>query len=85
MQTLRDKIYENEELTEAQIKAIVDVIGFRCRKTTKERLRNRLKHIDTIGNYGIYHRLNIFETDAEYVTGKCYESELATLRECILH
>lgn len=73
-------------LTEADIDAILAIIGKGCRDKTKNRLRSILTYAkSTIPAYGIFNRLYRDDAGAwEYCAGQSYPDEIRTIRGCIL-
>lgn len=74
------------QLTDADISAILSIVGYRCREKTLRRLRSILTYArSTIPTYGIFNRLTK-ESDGSwsYCAGQSYTDEIRTLRECIL-
>lgn len=74
-----------KELSENDIDQIIEVIGYRCRIKTIQRLRSILTYgKSTIGSYGIYNRLIKENGKWQYVAGQSYTDELRIVRDCIL-
>lgn len=73
-------------LNDDQIEALVAMIGYRCRRDTKAKLRRRLdRPLSLFHNYGIYGRLIITENGCDYHCGQSWDDEMRTLRECIIN
>lgn len=72
-------------LNDAQIDAILGMIAHRCRVKTKNRLASRLRlPLSLWTRYGIYSRMMLNESGADYICGQSWADEMRTLRECIL-
>jgi len=74
------------QLTEQDIDSIVELIGYRCRVETCNRIRSRLKyHPSSVPSYGILGRLTREESGVwEYCAGQSYPDEIRTVRNIIL-
>lgn len=74
------------ELTEQDIDSIVELLGYRCRVQTYNRLRARLKYSpSSVPVYGILERLTREESGRwEYCAGQSYPDEIRTVRNIIL-
>ena len=73
-------------LTEQDIDLIVELLGYRCRAQTYNRLRSRLKYSpSSVPTYGILERLTRDEAGRwEYCAGQSYTDEIRTVRNIIL-
>jgi len=72
-------------LTDAQRADILRMIGKGCRFETKERLAQKLKlPLLFWRSYGIYSRITLDDSGADYICGQSWPDEMRTLRECIL-
>jgi hypothetical protein len=75
-----------EGLTEEQAAAIFSMVAKGCREKTKKRLASRLAiPLSLWTRYGIYSRIVLTETGADYICGQSWNDEMRTLRECILN
>jgi hypothetical protein len=76
----------NNRLNDLQIQDILGMVGKRCRQSTKERLVASLRvPLKFWKRYGIYSRLTLTDSGADYICGQSWNDEMRTLRECILH
>lgn len=76
---------EQLELTGQDIEQIIEIVGYRCRVKTVNRLRSILTYgLGRIMSYGIFNRLVKEDRGWTYVAGQDYTSEIKTLRDCIL-
>ena len=74
-----------EFLTEKQRFDILSFVGKGCRKNTKESLNRKLNFpLSLWKDYGIYTRIFLSESGAEYCCGQSWNEEMHTLRQCIL-
>lgn len=79
------QVIKSRGLSESDINAIMDIVGYRCRENTKRRLRSILTYgASTIPDYGIMGRLMFCDGRWEYVAGQSYTDEIKTVRECII-
>ena len=73
------------KLTDLDIEQIVNIVGYRCRFKTVNRLTSILKYgSGTIGSYGIFSRLVKDSGRWEYIAGQSYTDEIRVVRDCIL-
>jgi hypothetical protein len=78
-----DKKYD--QLNDAQVSALLSLIGKGCRQNTKEKLARRLKTpLSLWKRYGIFSRVILTDNDVDYICGQSWTDEMRTLRECIL-
>ncbi len=87
MKTLADVI-STGKLTDEQHVQLVELLGWRCRQGTKDKLARRLRFPFALKNCGLFSRV-IIEDDREsegihYIAGQSYPDEIRTLRELIL-
>lgn len=86
--TLRDRIADRVELTDAEKLSFVEMIGKGCRQPTKAQLHRMVQlPISLWANYGIYSRVWFGEYKPEectYCCGQSWSDEMRTLRECLL-
>ena len=76
---------QNLELTDQDIEQIIEIVGYRCRVKTVNRLRSILTYgLGSIQSYGIFNRLIKEDRGWTYIPGQDYTSEIKTLRDCIL-
>jgi len=72
-------------LTEQQKTDIFRMVGKGCRQQTKDKLSRRLDLPLSLWNrYGIYSRITLDDSGADYICGQSWPDEMRTLRECIL-
>ena len=73
------------KLTELDIEQIVNIVGYRCRVKTVNRLTSILKYgPNSIGTYGILSRLVKESGCWKYIAGQSYTDEIRVVRDCIL-
>lgn len=73
------------KITNTDIEQILDIVAYRCRLKTYNRLRSILtygKH--TIPNFGILNRLTKEDGKWSYCAGQSYPDEIKTVRDIIL-
>lgn len=83
MESLSDYIRDFRRLNDAQVMALLQLLGKGCHRKTKNKLERRLLLAHLQKNYGIYDRLKVFP-DVRYVPGQCYTSEVATIRKLLI-
>jgi hypothetical protein len=72
-------------LNDAQKADILEMVGKGCRQNTKAKLARRLDvPLSCWERYGIYSRMTLNDTGANYICGQSWNDEMRTLRECIL-
>lgn len=72
-------------LTEQDIDQLIEIIGYRCRVKTVNRLRSVLTYgPSTVPTYGIFERLIKENGSWSYFAGQSYPDEIKTVREIIL-
>jgi hypothetical protein len=72
-------------LNDAQKADILAMVGKGCRENTKAKLARRLEiPLSCWERYGIYSRMTLSDTGANYICGQSWNDEMRTLRECIL-
>jgi hypothetical protein len=87
MKTLSDKIYNGEALTDSEIDGIVSLFASRCKREKQLTLRRRLRHLDSLKNYGIFGRVYFPESgrDAvDYCCGQSWSDEIKLVRELLI-
>lgn len=73
------------QLSEQDIDQIIEIVGYRCRVKTCNRLRSILTYSPSlIQTYGILERLTKKNGGWSYCAGQSYPDEIKTLREIIL-
>ena len=73
------------QLSEQDIDQIIEIVGYRCRVKTCNRLRSILTYSPSlIQTYGILERLTKENGGWSYCAGQSYPDEIKTLREIIL-
>lgn len=76
---------QKEVLTETDINELVNLVGYRCRVQTVNRLRSMLTYgRSTIPQYGILERLIKENGSWSYCAGQSYIDEIKTVRNIIL-
>lgn len=71
-------------LTESEISACMSAFAYRCRQNTKAAILFALQNVPHIRSYGIYRRILLSDGSAEYCAGQDYDSEMRTVRECLV-
>ena len=72
------------QLSEQDIDQIIEIVGYRCRVKTCNRLRSILTYSPSlIQTYGILERLTKENGGWSYCAGQSYPDEIKTLREII--
>lgn len=73
------------QLSEQDIDQIIEIVGYRCRVKTCNRIRSILTYSPSlIPTYGILERLTKENGGWSYCAGQSYPDEIKTLREIIL-
>lgn len=73
------------QLSEQDIDQIIEIVGYRCRVKTCNRIRSILTYSPSlIPTYGILERLTKENGVWSYCAGQSYPDEIKTLREIIL-
>lgn len=83
MRTLYDQIDRCVPLNDAQIMHLMKLLGYGCRRRTKEKLERRLKFAHIQRDYSIYSRV-VVAPDVRYVAGQDYTGEIATVRKLLI-
>jgi hypothetical protein len=82
--TLSKRISAGQELTEAEINSLVDLLGYKCYRRTKLNLSSVLGWIPDILNHGIFDRVILENGNAVYCAGQSYPDEIRTVRRLLL-
>jgi len=73
------------DLTSQDIDQLVELLGYRCRLETVQKLRRRLENTPSlIPSYGILNRLMLESHGWSYCAGQSYPDEIRTVRKIIL-
>ena len=74
-----------KELNKDDIKQISEILGHRCRKDTKAKIKKRLKDFaGSVPVYGVVNRLICEKGRWQYCAGQSYPDEIRTLRKIFL-
>ena len=73
------------QLTEDDKKQLLEILGCRCRQSTKKKLQVRLeKFSESVPQYGIIDRLLYERGQWQYCAGQSYTDEIRTVRKIFL-
>lgn len=73
------------ELTEDDRQQLLEILGHRCRQSTKKKLQNRLERFsESVPQYGIIDRLLYERGQWQYCAGQSYIDEIRTVRKIFL-
>ncbi len=80
--TLYNRLYDEKDLTDAEIEELVQIVGSGCRQETKARLYRRLSMPSLMPRHDIYRRVDL--DPVGYCAGQSYPDEIRTVRQLIL-
>lgn len=73
------------ELTEDDRQQLLEILGHRCRQSTKKKLQNRLERFSgSVPVYGVIDRLLYERGQWQYCAGQSYTDEIRTVRKIFL-
>jgi hypothetical protein len=77
---------KKSDLTTQDIDQLVELLGYRCRAETCNKIRRRLESTPSlVPNYGIMSRLMLESTGWTYCAGQSYPDEIRTVRNIIIN
>ncbi len=79
-------IDKKSDLTAKDIDQLVELLGYRCRAETCNKIRRRLESTTSlIPMYGILERLTLEDHGWAYCAGQSYTDEIRTVRNIIIN
>lgn len=84
MKTFSYMVSNNIQLTEYEVELMIELLGYKCRLATIQKLRRKLSLISLLSNYSIFERIQFTDNDIQYFAGQSYPDEIRTIRQLIL-